>query len=361
VDSAESLGTSPLVAYHDGTVIIGSAKGRMVGSIDRPVRPDQPDPPDRPDRSERPKTPQDFDAKLAERLSTLTRASAYERLYARAQAQDAPFRERLAREESAQPKESLSADKPEPDLERPRTYWTEVPRLLANWDNHVDKWPRPLSHSGSADQSDIDTRVGSAVERIPRAEPLISKDIKETAELCSQHTWLGGFEFRLKGTGRIVEKVFEKLDAEPDRNPDEVVQQIPDAIRYTCCIETGDYTSGFAEAKKGLEGRGYEMYYSRNYWSNPEYRGINTRWMTPEGQRFEVQFHTAESFHSKHAVTHKAYERIRDPVTSERERLELRDFQRDVSYWIPVPERVDRIQDYTKEGSLCQIRLRTMP
>jgi hypothetical protein len=361
MDSAESLGTSPLVAYHDGTVIIGSAKGRMVGSIDRPVRPDQPDPPDRPDRSERPKTPQDFDAKLAERLSTLTRASAYERLYAGAQAQDAPFRERLAREESAQPKESLSADKPEPDLERPRTYWTEVPRLLANWDNHVDKWPRPLSHSGSADQSDIDTRVGSAVERIPRAEPLISKDIKETAELCSQHTWLGGFEFRLKGTGRIVEKVFEKLDAEPDRNPDEVVQQIPDAIRYTCCIETGDYTSGFAEAKKGLEGRGYEMYYSRNYWSNPEYRGINTRWMTPEGQRFEVQFHTAESFHSKHAVTHKAYERIRDPVTSERERLELRDFQRDVSYWIPVPERVDRIQDYTKEGSLCQIRLRTMP
>jgi len=58
-------------------VIIGSAKGRMVGTIDRPVRPDQPDPPDRPDRSERPKTPQDFDAKLAERLSTLTRASAY--------------------------------------------------------------------------------------------------------------------------------------------------------------------------------------------------------------------------------------------------------------------------------------------
>jgi hypothetical protein len=151
------------------------------------------------------------------------------------------------------------------------------------------------------------------------------------------------------------------MNAEPDRNPDEVVQQIPDAIRYTCCIETGDYTSGFAEAKKGLEERGYEMYYSKNYWSNPEYKGVNTRWMTAEGQRFEVQFHTAESFQSKHVVTHKAYERIRDPVTSERERLELRDFQRDVSDWIPVPERIDLIQDYSKEGSLCQTRLHTMP
>ena len=137
-------------------MIVGSAWERMVGSIDRPV---QPDPPDRPDRSERqdrserperperserpeqPKTPQDFDAKLAERLSTLNRASAYERLYARAQAQDAPFRERLAREESAQPKDSLRAGKPERDLERPRTYWTEVPRFLAMWRDHAQKWP----------------------------------------------------------------------------------------------------------------------------------------------------------------------------------------------------------------------------
>jgi hypothetical protein len=132
-----------LVAYHDGTVIIGSARERIVGSIDRPVRPDQPDlpgRPDRPDRSERPKTPQDLDAKLAERVSTLTRASAYERLYARAQAQDAPFRERLASEESAQPKDSLSAGKPEHDLEHPRTYWTEVPRLLALWGSITEKW-----------------------------------------------------------------------------------------------------------------------------------------------------------------------------------------------------------------------------
>ena len=122
----------------------------MVGSIDRHARPDQPDPPDRPERSdrpdrpersERPETPQDFDAKLTERLSTLTRASAYERLHARAEAQDAPFRERLAREESARPKDSLTADKPERDPERPRTYWTEVPRFLAHWGSITDKWP----------------------------------------------------------------------------------------------------------------------------------------------------------------------------------------------------------------------------
>ena len=45
------------------------------------------------------------------------------------------------------------------------------------------------------------------------------------------------------------------------------------------------------------------MYYSKNYWADPEYKGINTRWLTAEGQRFEVQFHTPDSFHAKHDVT----------------------------------------------------------
>ena len=62
--------------------------------------------------------------------------------------------------------------------------------------------------------------------------------------------------------------------------------------------------------KAGLKSAGYEMYYTKNSWSDAEYKGINTRWVTPEGQRFEVQFHTPESFHAKHEVTHKAYEHL---------------------------------------------------
>ena len=83
---------------------------------------------------------------------TLTRAAAYESLYAKAQAQDAPFRERLAREErekSAESSASLtestgkpapSIDNPERDPEAPRTYWTEVPRFFTTWQRHTDKW-----------------------------------------------------------------------------------------------------------------------------------------------------------------------------------------------------------------------------
>jgi hypothetical protein len=193
-------------------------------------------------------------------------------------------------------------------------------------------------------------RVDAEAERVTQAENIISDDVQRFAGECSRRTWLGGFEFRLKNSERIKEKVADKLDAEPDRSPAEVVQGMADAIRYTYCFDATDYASGFADIKGRLEASGYEMYYSKNFWADSEYKGVNSRWITSEGQRFEVQFHTAESFHAKHEVTHLAYERIRDPRTSEHERGELREFQRDVSSWIPIPPGALDISDSKKES-----------
>jgi hypothetical protein len=92
------------------------------------------------------------------------------------------------------------------------------------------------------------------------------------------------------------------------------------------------------------------MYYSRNWWTDPEYKGINTRWETKEGQRFEVQFHTPDSFHAKHRVTHTAYERIRNAATRRSELRELHAFQREVSSRIEVPDGAVDIPDFKKEG-----------
>jgi hypothetical protein len=219
----------------------------MVGSIDRP---DQPDRPDRPDRSERPKTSQDFDAKLAERLSTLTRVSAYERLYARAQAQDAPFRERLAREESAQPKDSLSADKPERDLERPRTYWTEVSRFLALWQKIADHWSAGKKQESDSSSQSPDRRVEAllASEKVSQGEPSISEKVKRIEQENSSKGWLVGFDFRLKQTERLAAKVAERLKHEPERKPQDIANTVHDAIRYTFCLESDSYESGYSEA-----------------------------------------------------------------------------------------------------------------
>ena len=348
----------------------------MVGSVDRHAQPDQPDPAGRPDATrEQPKSPRETEAQLAERLGlpTLTRASAYESLYARALAQDAPFRERLAREEAASKRESLSSagesraprdppkpptDKPERDLETTRNYWTEVPRFFALWERIAEKWREKwcLDSGSPAERREYDVspdRRAKAVDevaKIPRAELSVSDIVRAAEGRTPYRGWLAAFDCRLKGRDRLMEKVLESLAAQPDATPEEVISHIPDSIRYTFCFRKDDYNAGFWDVKSRLESAGYEMYYTKNSWSDAEYKGINTRWVTPEGQRFEVQFHTPESFHAKHEVTHKAYEHLRDPKTTRAEREDLQEFQREVSSWIPIPQRVGEIPNYKKEG-----------
>ena len=351
----------------------------MVGSVDRHAQPDQPDPAGpagRPDAARgQPTSPRETEAQLAERLGlpALTRAGAYESLYARAMAQDAPFRERLAREEAAGKRESLSEagesrapqdpskppiDKPERDLETTRNYWTEVPHFLSLWERIAEKWHEKwhMDSDYAVDRRDYDVsperraKAAEAVAKIPPAELSVSDTVRNVERQTPSPGWLAGFDCRLKGHDRLMEKALESLEAQPDATPEEVVKHIPDAIRYTFCFKKDDYSTGFWDVKNRFESAGYEMYYSRNSWLDAEYKGINTRWVTPEGQRFEVQFHSPESFDAKHEVTHKAYERLRDPKTTRAEREDLQEFQREVSSWIPIPRRVSEIPNYKKEG-----------
>jgi hypothetical protein len=237
----------------------------------------------------------------------------------------------------------------QPDGTVRRSYRDEAPRYLDTWADHEKRWPpkpravvdRP-AHPVSSD----------AVARVQEAEPRFSAD----AQAIEQETkdkhggWLAGFEHRLKNEDRLKEKITAMVKVERGMTAAKALREIPDAIRYTFCCQLENYTSGYNDIKERFESRGYEMYYSQNWWTNPEYKGINTRWVTSEGQRFEVQFHTPDSFHAKHHVTHKAYERIRDPATSREELRELHAFQRQACELIEIPDRATDIPDYRKEG-----------
>jgi hypothetical protein len=238
----------------------------------------------------------------------------------------------------------------QPDETQRQSYRDEVPRYLDAWADHEKRWPprsraavdRPADPPGSAD----------AIGRVKEAEPTCSADAQaiEQEDKEKHGGWLAGFEHRLKGEDRLREKIGAKLEVEPNKTPAQALSQIADAIRYTFCFESENYTKGYYDIKERYESRGYEMYFSQNWWTNPEYKGINTRWVTSEGQRFEVQFHTPDSFDAKHHVTHKAYEQIRDPTTSREELRELHAFQRQVCELIEIPDGATDIPDYRKEG-----------
>jgi hypothetical protein len=248
-----------------------------------------------------------------------------------------------------------------------RGYRDEVPRFMDMWAKHEADWTETRRHAAdlptdaptSPDQNgglrpspERQAETAEAIGRVHEAEPGLSADAQAIEQANKHGGWLEGFKHRLKGEDRLLEKVAEGLTtASPDATPDQVLRLIPDAIRFTYCFQPENYTRGYYGIKESFESCGHEMRYSKNYWTDPEYKGINTRWVTAEGQRFEVQFHTQDSFHAKHEVTHQAYERIRDTTSTSRAELrELHAFQREVSSWIQVPDGAVEIPDIKKEG-----------
>jgi hypothetical protein len=301
-----------------------------VGSLDRP---DQPDEPGRAEQADA-RGPDRPTPKPRELPDPDERGRAYEAMLAHFSGKTA---------------DEASPGRRTDGTER-RSYWDEVPRFLEMRADLKRDWP--ARQRAAIDSSADPPGSADAVVRVREAEPGVSAYAQaiEQENKDKYGGWLGGFEHRLKGEDRLKEKIADKLQVEPSMTAAEALREIGDAMRYTFCFQPDNYTRGYYDIKERYESRGCEMYLSKNWWTNSEYKGVNTRWLTPEGHRFEVQFHTPESFHAKHHVTHTAYERIRDPATSDEERAEFRAFQREVSSWIRVPDGAADIPDYRKEG-----------
>ncbi|MGH9210631.1 MAG: hypothetical protein ACRD2C_08100 [Acidimicrobiales bacterium] len=156
-------------------------------------------------------------------------------------------------------------------------------------------------------------------------------------------------EYALKEPDRFKEKLARQIIDHPDRSAADLAAEIHDGIRYTFAFETEHYTRGTKQALDRLESHGYELLVLRNSWGGAEYKGINCRWLDPDsGQRFEIQFHTPESWAAKQE-THEAYEKIDNQRTPQDERQRLRAMQAERSARIPVPPAVSSIQDFRRD------------
>jgi hypothetical protein len=193
-------------------------------------------------------------------------------------------------------------------------------------------------------------RVEAACDRIAnREEEKISPALRAT-ESQDPDRHLIGFDDRLKGRDRIKEKVCAFIN-DLHLSPDEAVSLVHDAIRYTFRYKETGYTQGVRTDIERLKGQGFELEKLKNYWSDEQYKGINSQWIEPDtGQRFEVQFHTRISFEAKQ-LTHLAYERLRTQQADAFEELVLEAFQTKVTAEVPVPPGADGILDYPERGA----------
>jgi len=370
------------------------------GSLDRPGRPRPPEPLDPPDADVapgplRPVSPRSDSPTVADRSDETDRLATGD---PPARWSKADLRQRLERlppsHPSFLPSDAPDHDQPpgvwdpdrptsadtadedsgpgretKPDLQADavkRNYWSEVPRFLRAWADHLRRWPaEPVtavdrsrdpegSWRGDGNQyldPERHAETNEVIAGARLAERKITEHVREVERDNTCSGRLEGLQYRLKDEDRLKEKIAEKIEHEPNRTPAEVARQISDAIRYTFCFEPASYADGYRDVKQRLEAHEYRMVYSKNHWrDDAEYKGINTRWITLEGQRFEVQFHTPESYDAKQDVTHETYERLRNPLTRDDERQELRSYQREVCRWIAVPDGATSIADYLWRG-----------
>jgi hypothetical protein len=221
------------------------------------------------------------------------------------------------------------------------------------WQKHEDRWPReprteaglrrgdpPGSWRGAGDRylsPEQNSQAGALISELRQPEPRITADLKRIEAQNPHGGKLVGLDHRLKGDERLKEKIADKMRAKGESDPANVMSTINDAVRYTFCFDGNVYVRGYGDICRRLRAAGCQMVGRESHWlSDPYYKGVNTRWETRGGDRFELQFHTPESFQAKE-VTHPAYERLRTAGTSRRERRELDRFHRVVNATIPSP------------------------
>jgi hypothetical protein len=245
--------------------------------------------------------------------------------------------------------------------DKTRESWEVVAeRFRGDWTKHCQRWPAegrsavdrsedpPGSWRGESGRyldSAANAEVEERCDRIAETERSVVSPAMREIEACDPERRLVGFEHRLKGQDRIKDKVAVDIHLK-SRTTEEAFANVKDAVRYTLQYDEARYTEGVRGDIERLKAQGFQQVELRNSWADDRYKGINSRWRDPDsGLLCEVQFHTRMSFEAKQ-LTHGAYERLRNPLTTDAEREELDAFQRDVCGHIAIPGDATDIPDF---------------
>jgi hypothetical protein len=164
------------------------------------------------------------------------------------------------------------------------------------------------------------------------AQELLARAEENEPEVSAE---MVGLENKFKTEESLIRKLLMLF--EKDKTPKPFVQKLKkfarhnnDALRYTFIFSDDDYQKGFMTSLSELQKKGFEIPPNRIWdaWElegnikDTGYRGINITIIYSQKQKFELQFHTAESFRLK-TETHHLYEELRDLRTSNERRKEI--------------------------------------
>ena len=194
-------------------------------------------------------------------------------------------------------------------------------------------------------QTEIAAEADGLLERAAAIEPVITGDLQRMAAAVQAR--MAGLDYRFKGRESLIRKI-ESKTWRRDVTPARAAANITDVLRYTVLLDSESFVSQYWQLQEQLAASGYQTNKVSNTWrKNAVYKGINTT-IIKNGQVFELQFHTEQSFNLKNNELHKLYEEAREISTSTERRAELQRQMVELSRQIPTPPGISTIQ--TKAG-----------
>ncbi|MCH1940020.1 hypothetical protein [Holdemania massiliensis] len=178
-------------------------------------------------------------------------------------------------------------------------------------------------------------------------EPTITADLSEIVEESGGE--LTGLEFRLKTKESLERKVLSDMKL-TGLSKEETLNYLYDVVRYTSLFNSDSLVPGYQRIVEKLREKGYNILRVKNTMGkeSASYWGINTVVENPKGYRFELQFHTPQSFQVKQELNHSLYEEQRSSNVSRQRFKELEEQMLSNNRMIKVPTNVSDIKSFDK-------------
>ena len=126
------------------------------------------------------------------------------------------------------------------------------------------------------------------------------------------------------------------------------IDDVKDVIRYTVIYPPDKLTDGAHTILDSFKKEGYTLKRLSNTWDEKDatYRGININLVNPDGQIFELQIHTSESFELKNGELHALYERKRKTNDDSPYAKRLDKKMAQLSAKLVRPDNIERLENY---------------
>ncbi|WP_175413688.1 XopAD/skwp family type III secretion system effector [Brenneria rubrifaciens] len=162
--------------------------------------------------------------------------------------------------------------------------------------------------------------------------------------------YLAGLEHSVKSVSSLEDKLTDQF-ARHRQDWEQAVAHINDALRYSVVLPHHAFVEAYRQVVVALEDEGHELLQRKNYFArwNMPFRSINVSLREAEsGQRWEIQFHTGETFplKARYHDVYKDQQRLsRQGQTSETVKARMNEalqaFRR-----VPVPAGCEEIDDW---------------